>query len=125
MKILKLCDLFIEIPEEYLCELAISSKEIILNKGESIANNDLANSYIYIVAKGEINSLLDNKLQRTYKANNTILAIGEQNNNAITYLAKEDTQLIQIDVDDLDDLELITDDADIIKKIVFLLNEKL
>lgn len=121
--ILKRSHLFIDIPEEYLSELAISTEEILLRKDEVLSDNGTAENHIYIVASGSIESLIENKANKIYETNSAILAIGEQNRSTTIYKAHENSQLIQINIDDLDDLELMTDDANIIKKIVFLLNK--
>ncbi|MCF8297344.1 MAG: hypothetical protein K9J13_07385 [Saprospiraceae bacterium] len=122
VKILKQTDLFDDIPKEYLSELAISTEELLLKKGEILSDNPNADNSIYIVANGQIESIIDNIQNKSFGNYSAILAIGNEYSNK-TYKAKVDTQLIQINVDDLDDLELMTDDANIIKKIVFLLNK--
>ena len=124
VKLLKQTNLFKDIAEEHLAELAVCFNEIVLETKESLSKKSVIDNYLYVIASGGINSKTNSKTIRTYTIMEAFLIIFELDSaqTDLEYVATEKTRLLQIDINDLDDLELITDDADIIKKIIYLLN---
>ena len=126
VKLLKNTKLFEFIPEILITDVAAESESIYMQQHEELNLAGEHKNCFYLLINGQIDVVSNEKVEGIYKNDSVIIHMPEVESLKIEYQyrAAIASMLLKIDIDVLDDLDLITDNYDIIIKLISIINSQ-